>query len=117
MASQYASASLQSSILDLWVSKCCLILGVLLLQNGHFHDPFSNWVGKFWKVGHTISVFPERESLGWLVPELLLIETLSENVAAISENVGWMGPTGWTGWLIIAVSWDVSSVAEEVVDL
>ena len=52
----------------------------------------------------------------WLVSELLLIEILPGNVAAISENVGWMGPTGWTGWLIIAVSWDVSSVAEEVVD-
>ena len=63
-----------------------------------------------------MSVFFERYSLEWLVSEELLIELLSENVAAISENVGWMGPTGWTGWLIIAVSWDVSSVAEEVVD-
>ena len=61
-------------------------------------------------MGHNISVFLERESFWWLVSELLLIEILSENVAAISECVGWMGPTGWTGW-------DVSSVAEEVVDL
>ena len=55
-----------------------------------------------------MSVFPERYSL---VSEQLLIELLSENVAAISENVGWVG------WLVVAVSWDVSSVAEEVGDL
>ena len=46
-----------------------------------------------------------------------LIGILSENVAVFSENVGWMGPSGLTGWLIVAVSWDVSSVAEEVVDI
>ena len=68
-------------------------------------------------MGHTISVFPERESLVWLVSELLLIEILSGNVAAISENVGRIGPTGCTGWLIIAFSWEVSSVVEEVMDL
>ena len=46
-----------------------------------------------------------------------LIEILSENVAVFSENVGWMGLTGSTGWLIVAVSWDVLSVVEEIVDL
>ena len=51
-----------------------------------------------------MSVFRERKSLGCLVSELLLIEILSENV-------------GWTGWLVDAVSWDVSSVVEEVGDL
>ena len=51
-----------------------------------------------------MSVFRERKSLGCLVSELLLIEILSENV-------------GWTGWLVDAVSWDVSSVVEEVWDL
>ena len=58
-----------------------------------------------------MSVFLERYSLEWLVSEQLLIELLSENVAAISENVGWVGR------LVVAVSWDVSSVAEEVGDL
>ena len=43
--------------------------------------------------------------------EQLLVEVLSENVAAISENVG------WTGWLVDAVSWDVLSLLEEVEDL
>ena len=46
-----------------------------------------------------------------------LIGILSENVAVFFENVGWMGPSGSKGWLIVAVSWDVSSVAEEVVDI
>ena len=55
-----------------------------------------------------MSVLPESESLEWLVSELLLIETLSENVAALSENVGWMEPTGWT----VEVFEDVSSVVE-----
>ena len=64
-----------------------------------------------------MSVFPERDSLEWVVSEQLLIETLSENVAAISEHFGWMEPIGWTGWLIVTVSRDVSSVVEEVVDL
>ena len=45
-----------------------------------------------------------------------LIEILSENVAVFSENVGWMGLTGSTCWLIVAVSWDVLSVVEEIVD-
>ena len=58
-----------------------------------------------------MSVFLERYSLEWLVSEELLIELLSENVAAISENVGWVG------WLVVVVSWDESSVAEEVGDL
>ena len=56
-------------------------------------------------------VFPEWESSERLVFEQLLIELLSENVAAICEN------GGWVGWLVVAVSWDVSSVAEEVGDL
>ena len=53
------------------------------------------------------------ESSNWLVAEQLL-EILSGNVAVFFENVSWMGATGWTGWLVIAVSWNVSSAAEEV---
>ena len=43
-------------------------------------------------------------SLEWFVVELFLIEILSENVV-------W-----WTDWLTVVVSWEVSSVLEEVVD-
>ena len=55
-----------------------------------------------------MSVFSERVSLEWLVSGQLLIEILSENVAALSENVGWMEPTGWT----VEFFEDVSSVVE-----
>ena len=65
-------------------------------------------------MGHTISVFPERESLGWLVPELLLIEILSGNVGAFPENVAGLGPAGWKEWLAVE---DCSGVEEELVDL
>ena len=64
-----------------------------------------------------MSVFLERVSLEWLVSRQLLIEILSENVAALSENVGWMEHTGWTERLSVEVSLEVSSVVDEVVDL
>ena len=46
-----------------------------------------------------------------------LFKLLSENVAALSENVGWLGPTGWTKWLEVEVSVDGPGVEQELVDL
>ena len=46
-----------------------------------------------------------------------LSKLLSENVAAFSENVGWLGPTGWTKWLEVEVSVDGPGVERELVDL